>query len=103
MPLNISNKAKEFRIKNDYSVSKVATLLNISNHEYLNIENGASDFNYLIVLELSKIYHIPVSYLYDRSKSIVDKLLDQFVGGKGNRDETEEYIEYTYLETTMNN
>jgi|LGVE01.1.fsa_nt_gb transcriptional regulator with XRE-family HTH domain len=96
MPINISKKAKEFRIKNEYSVSQVATLLNMTDHEYLKIENGASHFNYMIVLELSKLYRVPVSYLYNRSKSIVDNLLDQFVNSKGNRTETDDYIEYTY-------
>ena len=37
MPINISKNAKEFRIKNDLSVSKVFTLLNIPDHEYMNI------------------------------------------------------------------
>jgi len=96
MQINISEKAKKYRFKNEYSIKEVADAVGLYIDEYIGLEDGSFSPTYYTVLDIAKFYDVPVGYIYDRSRMIVNNEMERFINKTTQRRETDDYIEYKY-------
>jgi len=96
MQINISEKAKEYRINRGLTQIEVAEAVELPLDEYIELEDGSYNPNYYTVLDIAKFYDIPVGYIYDRSRMIVKNEIEKFINNTTQRIETDDYIEYKY-------
>ncbi|MBI9013627.1 MAG: helix-turn-helix transcriptional regulator [Clostridiales bacterium] len=98
MQINISEKAKEYRVDRGFTQIEVAKAIGLYLNEYIGLEDGSFNPNYNTVLDIAKYYDVPVSYIYDRSRIIVENIIERFINKTSQRVETDDYIEYKYKE-----
>lgn len=96
MQINISKKAKEYRLDRGLSQSEVSEAVGLNLDEYVGLEEGSFNPNYYTVLDIARFYDVPVSYIYDRSKIIVKNMIEKFINKSTNTVETEDYVVYKY-------
>jgi len=96
MQINISIKAKEYRLKKGLTTRQVADTINLTETEYKQLEKGKYNPHYYTVIELAKLYNVPISYIFDQSKVLVKTMLENFINKDHQTIETDEYIEYKY-------
>ena len=96
MQINISEKAKEYRVVRGFTQIEVAEAIGLYLNEYIGLEDGSFNPNYYTVLDLAKYYDIPVSYIYDKSRIIVENIIERFINKPSQRVETDDYVDYKY-------
>lgn len=96
MQINISEQAKKYRIDNGYSKKKVSEAVGLYYDEYIGLEDGSFSPSYYTVLDIAQFYNVPVSYIYDRNKVIVQKIIERLINKTNAPIEIDNYVEYKY-------
>ncbi len=67
----ISNKIKELRLNNNYSIEKYADLIGVSKNTIINWEKGVSSPNYDFLIKIAKLHNISISYFEEDTNNAV--------------------------------
>ncbi|MBQ7641737.1 MAG: helix-turn-helix transcriptional regulator [Acholeplasmatales bacterium] len=61
-------KLKDLREDHDYTQKYVASVLNISQNSYSDIETGKTNISIESLIKLADLYNVTLDYLVDRKK-----------------------------------
>ncbi len=61
-------KLKDLRIDHDYTQKYIASILNISQNTYSDIELGKTNISVEALIKLADLYNVSLDYIVDRKK-----------------------------------
>lgn len=65
VPALLSNKVKEYRIKNDLTQQQLADLVQVSSRTIISLEKGQYNPSVLLAHSLAKIFGLTIEELFD--------------------------------------
>ncbi|MDX1752010.1 MAG: helix-turn-helix transcriptional regulator [Salinimicrobium sediminis] len=95
----LGNKIREIRISSDMSQKELASKLSLSRASIVNIEKGRQHPSLHLIIDISRIFNVPLNFFLDRrfwsdSKNDLKKVKSRIKESSSNKVDREKILEF---------